>query len=62
MTRFRFGLILESMEPLESRINKFLTIFDFQKHCFQILSIEKRSDEDDKRLERLSIVLISDRL
>ena len=58
------GLVLGSVESLENRINTFLRIFQFQKHCFQILTLfsENGCGEDGKRLARSSIVLLSDRL
>ena len=58
------GLVLGSAESLENRINMFLRIFQFQKHCFQILTLfsENGCGEDGKRLARSSIVLLSDRL
>ena len=31
-------MVLGSVESLENRNNKFLRIFQFQKHCFQILA------------------------
>ena len=33
------GLVLGSVESLENRINTFLRISQFQKHCFQILTL-----------------------
>ena len=58
------GLVLGSVESLENRINTFLRIFQFQKHCFQILTLFSVNGcgEDGKRLARSSIVLLSDRL
>ena len=58
------GLVLGSVESLENRINTFLRISQFQKHCFQILTLfsENGCGEDGKRLARSSIVLLSDRL